>query len=252
MAAPVARSVMFVCAHSARAQSFATAAGRANWRVLAATSAESAIATLGTHDGLALDAVIIDHADLDALIPEIVARRPALPILVETDNTIAGVAELRAGATDYLQRPASADMLTSALDQALATSTLRELRPLSTHDNPPLGFAEIVGADTEFRRGLALAAKGASGRVPMLIEGPTGTGKALVTSAIHSASPRDKRPLVMVDIAALPESRVESELFGHEKGAFARIIGKAVLADTGTLVIKNVDHLTLALQHKLL
>src|SRR5690606_3610991 len=131
-----------------------------------------------------------------------------------------------------------------------------ELRPLSEKIRAPLGFDEIVGAAPRFRAALAIAAKAARARVPVLIEGESGTGKELVAEAIHAASPRAKRPLVAVNCGAIPENLVESELFGHERGAFTgafeRKMGRFHEADGGTLFLDEVAELPLDAQVKLL
>lgn len=250
------RLVLFVCQNKARVHQFGVAAGRANWRVIHATHAEQAIAMLGTHDGMALDAVLTVQTAPETLVREIVARRAALPVLLETDTNEAGLQAMRLGATDYLLKPTTAERLLAALEAALATSTLCELRPLSERSAPQLSFAEIVGSDPTFRAALALAAKGARARAPMLIEGAAGVGKSLVAGAVHAASPRDKKPFMIVNVAHGAPTLIESEIFGHEKGAFPgafdRLIGKAALADGGTLLIKNVDQLGPDLQLKLL
>ncbi len=256
MAPNCTRLVMFVSQNGARVHHFGVAASRTNWRVIHAYSPENAIAMLGTHDGLALDVVLLNVADPTSLVHDIAARRPALPIVVESASVEVALDALREGATDYLLRPAPSERLLAALETALATSTLRELRPLSECIAQPLGFSEIVGTDPNFRAALAQAAKGARARAPMLIEGPSGVGKTMVARAVHSASSRDKKPFHLADAAQGSAAQLESDLFGHEKGAFPgafdRRVGKAVQADGGTLLIKNVDQLTPDLQLKLL
>lgn len=251
-----ARLLLFVCQNKTRVHQFGVAAGRANWRVIHATDAEQAIAMLGTHDGMALDAVLTDQIAPETLIREIAARRAALPIVIEIDNAEISLRALCAGATDYLVKPTTPERLLSALEAALATSTLHELRPLSERYAPQLSFAEIVGSDPIFRASLALSAKGARARAPMLIEGASGVGKSVVAGAIHAASPRDKKPFMVTNIAHGSSTMIESEIFGHEKGAFPgafdRMVGKAALADGGTLLIKNVEQLAPELQLKLL
>src|SRR3546814_6348817 len=95
-----------------------------------------------------------------------------------------------------------------------------ELRPRSEKIAQPLEFDEIVGSALEFRAAMAIAAKAARARVSVLIEGESGSGKEVLAQAIHTASPRGKKPLVTVNCGAIPANLVESVLFGHEKGAF--------------------------------
>ncbi|KQR83552.1 sigma-54-dependent transcriptional regulator [Sphingomonas sp. Leaf343] len=237
-------------------------AARAGWRSIFASDAEMAIATLGTQDGMQLDAILMDHwgtdADADALLGELRARRPALPILVLTANgSVAhAVAAMRAGATDFLVKPLAPERLLAALDTAVGGKTAGELRPLTEKIPALLAFDEIVGSAPDFRTALAIAAKAARARVPVLLEGESGVGKEVVAEAIHAASPRAKKPLVAVNCGAIPANLVESELFGHEKGAFTgafeRKIGRFQEADGGTLLLDEVGEMPLEAQVKLL
>ncbi len=238
-------------------------ASRAGWRTILAADSETAIATLGTRDGMMLDAVVLDHALPDQsagiLISELRERRPALPILMLTAITdvATAVEAMRAGATDFLVKPIAPDRLLAALDAAVDTNIAGgELRPLTEKISQPLGFDEIVGSAPKFRAALAIAAKSARARVPVLIEGESGVGKEVLAEAIHAASPRSKRPMVTVNCGAIPMNLVESELFGHEKGAFTgaftRQIGKFASADGGTLFLDEIGEMPLEAQVKLL
>jgi len=250
------RQALVASQDAAHVRALSLAGTRAHWRIIHANSFESVLATLGTRDGMLLDAVVIDLPERDALLAEMAARRPALPVLVEGESIGVVAAALRHGATDVLLKPISAEAVCAALDAVLATTTLQELRPLSVHHSAALSFAEIVGSDAAFRAALAMAAKGARSRAPILIEGPDGSGKGLIARAIHAASPRDKKPLIVVNCAEFAANQIDSELFGHDKGAFAgafdRKIGKAVLADGGTLVISHVERMPAEAQIKLL
>ncbi|WP_136161717.1 sigma-54-dependent transcriptional regulator [Sphingomonas flavalba] len=257
------RLLMLVDDEPAQRRLVSAIAARAGWRTIGAANGETAIATLGTQDGLSLDAVLIDHAlpsaDLTGLICAIRDRRPALPVVTMTalDSAEVAVEAMRAGATDFLLKPIAPDRLLAALDAAVNSGAGGgELRPLSEKISAPLGFDEIVGAAPRFRAALAIAAKAARARVPVLIEGESGTGKELVAEAIHAASPRAKRPLIAVNCGAIPENLVESELFGHERGAFTgafeRKVGRFQEADGGTLFLDEVAELPLDAQVKLL
>src|SRR5690606_24109382 len=129
--------------------------------------------------------------------------------------------------------------LLAALAAAAAGGrTQGELRPMAEKIGAALDFDEIVGSAPAFRAALAIAAKAARARVPVLIKGESGVGKEVIAQAIHAASPRARRPLVTVNCGAIPANLVESELFGHEKGAFTgafdRHIGRFQDADGGT------------------
>jgi DNA-binding NtrC family response regulator len=237
-------------------------AARGGWRSVFAADAEMAIATLGTQDGMQLDAILLDHAspDTDAtpLIAELRERRPALPILMLTANgSVAhAVAAMRAGATDFLVKPLAPERLLAALEAVMAGTAAGELRPLTEKIPALLAFDEIVGSSPDFRAALAIAAKAARARIPVLIEGESGVGKEVVAEAVHAASPRGKKPMVTVNCGAIPANLVESELFGHEKGAFTgafeRKIGRFVDADGGTLFLDEIGEMPLDAQVKLL
>jgi DNA-binding NtrC family response regulator len=237
-------------------------AARAGWRSIFASDGEMGVATLGTPDGMQLDAILLDHSapgtDSCAIIAALRERRPALPILMLTaDGSVAqAVAAMRAGATDFLVKPLAPERLLAALEAAVAGTAAGELRPLTEKIPALLAFDEIVGSAPEFRAALAVAAKAARARVPLLIEGESGVGKEVVAEAIHAASPRGKKPMVCVNCGAIPANLVESELFGHEKGAFTgafeRKIGKFADADGGTIFLDEVSEMPLDSQVKLL
>ena len=256
------RLLLLIDDEAAQRRLVAAVAARGNWRSVFAGSAETGIAQLGTQDGMQLDAIIIDHRspDMDAagLIAELRARRPALPIMMLTANgsVAAAVAAMRAGATDFLVKPLAPDRLLAALNAAVAGTTAGELRPLTEKIPALLGFDEIVGSAPAFRTALAIAAKAARARVPVLIEGESGVGKEVVAEAVHAASPRGKKPMVTVNCGAIPSNLVESELFGHERGAFTgafeRKIGRFCDADGGTLFLDEIGEMPLDAQVKLL
>lgn len=256
------RMLMLIDDEPAQRRLVTALAARGGWRTLFAGDAETAIATLGTQDGMQLDAILLDHwgedADASALIAELRARRPALPILVLTANGSVShaVNAMRAGATDFLVKPLAPERLLRALDAAVAGTAAGELRPLTEKIPAMLGFDEIVGSAPQFRAALAIAAKAARARVAVLIEGESGVGKEVVAEAVHAASPRSKKPMIRVNCGALPPNLVESELFGHERGAFTgafeRKIGKIVDADGGTIFLDEVGEMPLEAQAKLL
>jgi DNA-binding NtrC family response regulator len=255
------RMVMLVDDEPAQVRLVSALAARAGWRSIVAGDPEIAIAMLGTRDGMMLDAILIDRPgeDVGALIAELRARRPALPILLLTANESVDIAvsAMRAGASDFLVKPIAPERLLAALVAAVENGSAGgELRPLTEKMSAPLGFDEIVGSTPKFRSALAIAAKAARARVSLLIEGESGVGKAVVVEAIHAASPRAKRPLITVNCGAMAANLIESELFGHEKGAFAgafqQQVGKFIDADGGTLFLDEVGEMPLDAQVKLL
>jgi DNA-binding NtrC family response regulator len=257
------RLLMLVDDEPAQQRLITALAARAGWRTVIASEAEMAIATLGTRDGMMLDAILVDQAvpgsDATSLIQEIRERRPALPILMLTAISSVSIAvdAMRAGATDFLVKPIAPDRLLAALDSAVTLGGLSgELRPLTEKIATQLGFGEIVGSDPNFRAALAIAAKAARARVPLLIEGESGVGKEVLADAVHAASPREKKPFIAINCGAIPANLIESELFGHEKGAFTgaftRHIGKFQDADGGTLFLDEIGEMPLDAQVKLL
>jgi len=237
-------------------------AGRRGWRTVFAGDAAAALGMLHTPDGMALDAVLLDHwspdADALTLIADLRATRPMLPILMLTANeSVAGaVAAMRAGASDFLVKPLAAERLLAALEAAAGASDHGELRPLTEKLSATLAFDEIVGSAPQFRAALAIAAKAARARVPVLIEGESGVGKEVVAEAIHAASPRARKPMVRVNCGAIAANLVESELFGHEKGAFTgafeRKAGRFQEADGGTIFLDEIGEMPFETQVKLL
>ena len=238
-------------------------ASRAGFRTIFARDAETAIATLGTQDGMMLDAIILDHwvpgSEATDLIAELKERRPALPILMLTavGSIEEAVEAVRAGATDYLIKPVAPEQLLQALTASVVESQhMGELQPLTEKISAPLEFEEIVGAAPAFRAALAIAAKAARARVPVLIEGEGGVGKEVIADAIHAASPRAKMPMLKVNCGAITGNLLDSILFGHEKGAFTgafdRKVGLLQQAENGTVFLDEVDRLPTETQVRLL
>ncbi|HEV2568170.1 sigma-54 dependent transcriptional regulator [Sphingomonas sp.] len=262
MAKANAKLLMLVDDEPAQKRLVGAIAARAGWRTIFADDAEAARDVLETEQGLLLDAVLIDQYGQGDTAVELIetlhARRPALPVLLLTANGSIELAvrAMRAGASDYLIKPIAPERLLGALDAAVSSRiNVGELRPLAEKIKAVLGFDEIVGSAPQFRSALAIAAKAARSRVPVLIEGEPGVGKELIAEAIHAASPRAKKPWVVINCGAIPENSVDSELFGHERGAFTgafeRKVGRLQQADGGTVLLKNIAELPLETQAKL-
>ena len=256
------RLLMLIDDEPAQRRLVAALAARGGWRTIFADDGEMALATLGTHDGMALDAIVLDHwseeVDAAPLIAELRANRPGLPILMLTahGSVANAVSAMRAGATDYLVKPLAPERLLHSLEAVVAGTAAGELRPLTEKIPAMLGFDEIVGSAPDFRAALAIAAKAARARVCVMIEGESGVGKEVVAEAIHAASPRARTALVRVNCGALPANQIDSELFGHEKGAFTgafeRRIGRFMEAGGGTIFLDEIDAMPLDAQAKLL
>jgi DNA-binding NtrC family response regulator len=257
------RLLMLIDDEPAQSRLISALASREGWRTIIARDAETAIATLGTRQGMQLSAIILDQwvpgEDACALISELKSRRPALPILMLTTSTspLLAVEAMRAGATDYLVKPVAPDRLMHALRTATTRETPQdELAPLTEKMPSNPDFESMIGAAPNFRKALAVAAKAARGHSPVLIEGESGTGKEMLIRAMHAASSRAKMPLRIVNIGGLPANSIESVLFGHEKGAFPgafdRQIGALQHCDGATLALDEIDRLPLSVQERLL
>jgi len=172
-------------------------------------------------------------------------------ILVTGFGTVESAVEaMKAGAFHYVQKPFYNEDVVALLKRV---EELRALRPAAEE---PVAMEGIVGAAESMRQVFDLLRKAAPSDASVLIEGESGTGKELVARAVHNLSPRRGKPFVPISCAAIPETLLESELFGHEKGAFTdakdKKIGRFERADGGTVFLDDVDDMPLAMQVKLL
>ncbi len=257
------RLLMLIDDEPAQSRLITALAARDGWRTLVVRDSETAIATLGTRQGMQLNAIVLDQwvpgDDACNLIAELKARRPALPILMLTQSAspLLAVEAMRAGATDYLVKPVAPDRLMQALRMATTREAPRdELQQLSEKMPSTPDFDAMIGAAPTFRAALAVAAKAARGHGPVLIEGESGTGKEMLVRAMQAASPRAKAPFRILNVGSIPANSVESALFGHEKGAFPgafdRHIGALQHSDGGTLALDEIDRLPVNVQQRLL
>lgn len=198
---------------------------------------------------------------VDALKTSDEVRRinPDLAVIIMTAfGTIeTAVKAIKAGAYDYLPKPLDLDQLVVLIERISERQNLiRENSELKERLRERYKFDEIVSASSAMEEVLNLAGRVAGSNATVLIRGKSGTGKELLAKAIHYHSPRANYPLIKVNCAALPETLLESELFGHEKGAFTgatvRRIGRFEAADKGTLFLDEIGELTPGMQVKLL
>ena len=187
------------------------------------------------------------------------AYNPAIPILIMTaySNVESAVEALKSGAYDYLAKPLDFDVLRLTLERALDHAALRhENQNLKQQLGASFDTGGIIGSSPPMRKLMEMLAMVAPSEATVLVYGESGTGKELIARAIHANSLCCKGPFVAVNCAALSESLLESELFGHEKGAFTgaerRREGHFATADNGTLFLDEIGEITPAMQVKLL
>jgi DNA-binding NtrC family response regulator len=179
-----------------------------------------------------------------------------IPVIVATayGDSERTIGAMRDGAFDYLTKPFDFPALLATVERALKQRAL--IRDLPHQDPPPESRGGLVGSSAAMLATWKLIGRAATSEAPVLILGETGTGKELVARAIHEYSTRARAPFVPVNLAALPPTLLESELFGHEKGAFTgaqqRRAGRIEAAAAGTLFLDEIGDLDAALQTKIL
>jgi two-component system, repressor protein LuxO len=160
-----------------------------------------------------------------------------------------------AGAFDYIEKPVEAERLLVTLRNALHASQLSQ-RVASLQAQAPQQFEQFIGQSAEMQTVYRMLSTVAASNVPVCITGESGTGKELAALAIHARSPRKNKKLVPINCAAIPKELIESELFGHAKGAFTGAVaeryGAFLEADNGTLFLDEIAELDLSVQAKLL
>lgn len=215
----------------------------------------------------------IEKGDIDLVITdlrmpgisgeEVLARvrgeSPGIPVIVLTGHGSIDTAvdAMRNGAYDFLTKPLSLDRLTLIVKRALAGREL-EIRHSSLQQelDAKTSFESIIGKSAEMQRIFQMVRKAADSKASVLITGESGTGKELIANALHNLSPRKDKPFIKVHCAALSENLLESELFGHEKGAFTgaatRKRGRFELANSGTIFLDEIGEINQNVQIKIL
>jgi DNA-binding NtrC family response regulator len=190
---------------------------------------------------------------------EVVALREDTPFVVMTafSSTEAAVAAIRAGAYDFVSKPIDADELALTLERAIRHRELRqEVRRLRNVVGAQPPFGDMIGRSAPMVRMYDVVSRVAATDATVLVSGESGTGKELVAKALHARSGRASGPFVAISCAAMPASLLESELFGHEKGAFtdARTARAGLLASAagGTLFLDEIGEMPMEIQPKLL
>lgn len=208
-------------------------------RVAFSEDVNSALETLRRGHGA--DLLMVDiRLDIAGFIASLNEERIALPVVacgVENDAD-AAVAAIKAGAKEYIPLPPDAELIAAVLEAVVEEN------------------AEMIAIDPAMKNTLSLANQVASSEASILITGESGVGKEVIAKYIHAKSKRAEKPLISINCAAIPENLLESELFGHEKGAFtgavAKRIGKFEEANGGTLLLDEISEMDIRLQAKLL
>ena len=253
----VLRTLLLIDSDPAERRLVAATASRAGWSLTNAVS-QSALDQLKGPHGREVRAALLSGWDGETtprLIAELKAARPDLPIIVlaEGESIADAVDAMRAGANDFLIRPVAPERLVEALsahrDRRRAAG---ELAPLAEKLALVLPLDEMIGSAPDFRSAIAVAAKAARNRLPILVVGEPGAGKETFARAIHSASLRARGPLIQVDCKAVAANIIDSTLFGHSAGAFpgafSEKIGRVREADGGTLLLDDIGALPLETQ----
>jgi len=253
-------AILVVEDHAALRDALAIALGAKGHKVVTASRGDAAVRAL---EGQSFDLVVTDlklpGADGLQVLEAAKATQPRAPVLLMTAHgTLESVVQaLRLGAQDFIEKPFDIEEMEARIERALEQGNLAEqVRDLRETLLAPYRPENIVGESPGLQKVLEVVRKVSAGKTSVLITGETGTGKELVAGAIHALSPRAAAEFVAVNCAAIPDSLLESELFGHERGAFTgaarRRVGRFERAHQGTLFLDEIGDMSLATQAKIL
>ena len=216
-----------------------------------------AVSSIST-DAVLADINLPDMNGLD-ICQKIAADYPDIPVVIMTafGNMDTAIAAIRAGAYDFVTKPLDIDILTLSLERAVHCKNQQEkFKRLESGERKTLFFDELIGESAPMLELFSQLTRIAESDASLLITGESGSGKELAAKAVHKTSSRKDRPLITINCAAMPSQLLESELFGHKKGAFtdAKTAHRGLFleADGGTLFLDEVGELPLDLQPKLL
>ncbi len=257
---PETKNILLVDDHKSFRDSLAKVLTGEGYRVLAATDGEEALDILRQeHINLVLTDLKMPKMDGVELLRVAKTLHPEIEVILITGfGTVdTAVTAMKDGAFDYIQKPFKPRDIIKLVRKALEKQSLvLENRILQERIKEFQKFEKIIGQSPAMRKILEVVAQVAPSSATVLIQGESGTGKELIAQAIHDLSPRAHRPFIKVSCAALPETLLEAELFGYERGAFtgaiARKEGRFELADGGTLFLDEIGEVTPSVQVKLL
>lgn len=233
------------------------------YKTLCADGGKSAMEALTGKNASRISAVILDLVMPDMsgmqVLEALQNEKYRPPVIVQTaqGGVETAVNAMRAGAVDFVVKPASPERLKVSLQNALKVGALEgEIKRIRKTSSGKLTIDEIISASPSMESVKAIAKKAAKSTIPVLVEGESGVGKEMISRAIQGMSERASKNFVTVNCGALPESLVESILFGHEKGSFTgaseKHLGKFQEANGGTLFLDEIGELPLDIQVKLL
>ncbi len=231
-----------------------------DYDVFVAEDARSAMEVLAEHHvDVMLSDVRMPGGDGLSLLREVRAKYPdvACILLTAYGSVETAVEAMKSGASDFLTKPVNLDHLDILLKRTIRNRSLEsENRELRKQLDSKFGLENIIGGSPAMERLFDVIKQVAPSQATVLIQGPSGTGKELVAHAIHTLSPRASGPFVAVHCAALSSTLLESELFGHEKGAFTGAVsqrkGRFEMAEGGTLFLDEISEIEPSVQVKLL
>ena len=234
--------------------------GRRGFSVSASISGKEGLAEVRSQhtDAVLADIKLPDMNGLD-ICKSIADNFPEIPVIIMTafGSMETAISAIRAGAYDFVTKPLDMDILGLSLQRAVHCRNLQEkVKKLSTEIRQPRSFDKLLGQSPAMEELFAKLRRIADSEASLLITGESGSGKELTARAVHQHSRRREHPLITINCAAMPGQLLESELFGHKKGAFTDAIshhrGLFLEADGGTLFLDEIGEIPLYLQPKLL
>ncbi|OJF77655.1 MAG: transcriptional regulator [Treponema sp. CETP13] len=230
------------------------------WNVALAENGNKGLERFGKGD---IDLVITDlrmpGITGEEVLSKVMAQNPSVPVIILTGHGSidSAVDAMRNGAYDFLTKPLNLDQLTMIVKRALQGRELAiKHRELQEELNSSKSFESIIGKSSEMQKIFQMVRKAAKSKASVLITGESGVGKELIANALHNLSDRKDNSMIKVHCAALSENLLESELFGHEKGAFTgavnRTRGRFELANNGTIFLDEIGEIDQNVQIKIL